>query len=54
MKLVNDSLAVRVSVTVGSQNDSLKEIISGIGLNDKIIVQGAYRLADSSLVRIEK
>lgn len=54
MKLVNDSLAVRVSVTVGSQNDSLKEIVSGIGLNDKIIVQGAYRLADSSLVRIEK
>ncbi len=54
MKLINDSLAVRVSVTVGSQNDSLKEIVSGIGLNDKIIVQGAYRLADSSLVRIEK
>lgn len=54
MKMANDSLAVRVPITVGSQNDSLKEVISGIGLNDKIIVQGGYRLADSSLVSIEK
>jgi multidrug efflux pump subunit AcrA (membrane-fusion protein) len=54
MKLVNDSLAVHVPVTVGSQNDSLKEVVSGIALNDKIIVQGGYRLADSSLVSIEK
>ena len=54
MKLINDSMAVRVPVTVGSQNDSLKEVVSGIGINDKIIVQGAYGLADSALVRIEK
>ena len=54
MKLANDSLAVRIPVIVGSQNDSLKEVISGVGLNDKIIVQGGYRLADSSLVSIEK
>jgi multidrug efflux pump subunit AcrA (membrane-fusion protein) len=54
MKMANDSLAVRVPITVGSQNDSLKEVLSGIGLNDKIIVQGGYRLADSSLVSIQK
>ena len=54
MKLANDSLAVRVPITVGSQNDSLKEVVSGVGLKDKIIVQGGYRLADSSLVSIEK
>lgn len=54
MKLVNDSLAVKVPVKVGSQNDSLKEIISGISLNDRIVVKGAYGLADSALVTIEE
>jgi hypothetical protein len=41
-----------VPVTVGLQNDSLREIISGVGINDKIIVKGAYGLADSSLVKL--
>lgn len=54
MKLSGDSVALRVPITVGSQNDSLKEVISGIGINDKIIVAGAYGLADSALVSIEK
>lgn len=54
MKLGNDSMAFRVPITVGSQNDSLKEVISGIGINDKIIVQGAYGLADSALVSVVK
>jgi hypothetical protein len=51
MKLVNDSLAIKVPVTVGLQNDSLREITSGVGINDKIIVKGAYGLTDSSLVK---
>ena len=54
MKLSGDSVALRVPITVGSQNDSLKEVVSGIGINDKIIVQGAYGLADSALVSIVK
>jgi multidrug efflux pump subunit AcrA (membrane-fusion protein) len=54
MKLANDSMAVRVSITVGSQNDSLKEVETGITINDKIIVKGGYGLADSALVNIEK
>lgn len=54
MKLTDDSLAVRVPITVGSQNDSLKEVVSGIDINDKIIVKGGYGLADSALVSIEK
>lgn len=54
MKLSGDSMALRIPVTVGTQNDSLKEVISGIGLNDKIIVQGGFGLADSALVNIEK
>lgn len=53
MKLVNDSLAIRIPITVGLQNDSLREIISGVGVNDKIVVKGAYGLADSSLVKIQ-
>jgi len=54
MKLANDSLAIKVPVTVGLQHDSLREIISGININDKIIVKGAYGLTDSSLVSINK
>ena len=54
MKLSGDSMALRVPVKIGTQNDSLKEVISGITLSDKIIVQGGYGLADSALVNIEK
>jgi RND family efflux transporter MFP subunit len=53
MKLVNDSIAIRLPVTVGLQNDSLREIISGISINDKIIVKGAYGLTDSALVKVQ-
>ncbi len=53
MKLVHDSIAIRLPVTVGLQNDSLREIISGIGINDKIIVKGAYGLTDSAFVKVQ-
>ena len=53
MKLVNDSLAVRVSIMVGLQNDSLREIISGVRSADKIILKGAYGLSDSSIVKVQ-
>lgn len=54
MKLVNDSLAVKVPVQLGLHNDSLTEIISNnITRADKIINHGAYQLGDSSIV-IEK
>ena len=54
MKLSGDSMALRVPVTVGTQNDSLKEVMSGIGMTDKIIVQGGFGLADSALISIQK
>lgn len=54
MKLVNDSLAVRVPIIVGLQNDSLKEVITGVTIHDRIITQGGYGLGDSSLVGIMK
>jgi multidrug efflux pump subunit AcrA (membrane-fusion protein) len=54
MKLVNDSIAVKVPITVGLQKDSMREILTGLGMMDKIIVKGAYGLVDSSLVSVEK
>jgi multidrug efflux pump subunit AcrA (membrane-fusion protein) len=54
MRMANDSLAVRVPITVGTQNDSLTEVVSGIGLNDKIIVKGGYGLRDSTEVSVIK
>ena len=55
MKIVNDSLATKVQVQTGLQNDSITEIISNkISIDDKIIYQGAFALADSSLVIFNK
>ena len=55
MKIVNDSLAIKVNVQTGLQNDSITEIISDkISVADKIIIQGAFALADSSLVIFDK
>ncbi len=53
MKLVNDSMAIKVPITVGIQNDSLREILSGVNINDKIIMNGAFGLEDSSLVKVQ-
>jgi hypothetical protein len=55
MKIEDDSLAVRVPVFTGAQNDSLIEIISDeISADDKIVLQGAYELPDSTIVTIQK
>ena len=55
MKMINDSLAVKIQVRTGLQNDSITEIISDeITIRDNIILQGAYGLPDSSLVIVRK
>ncbi len=55
MKMLNDSLAVKVPVETGVKADSVVEIISdGLGVDDKIILEGGYGLEDSSLVTIVK
>jgi len=55
MKLINDSMIVKVAVQPGIESDSLKEIkSSGLTVNDKIILKGAYGLQDSSVVSIIK
>lgn len=55
MKIVNDSLALQVSITKGIENDSLVEVLNGnVNQNDLIISEGAYGLPDSTLVKVVK
>lgn len=55
-KLGKDNKAYKVAVNAGKISpDSLQEIQTDkIGMNDRIIVDGAYGLADSSTVKIQK
>ena len=53
MKIEHDSIAVRVPIEKGIENDSVIEILSAhVNLHDLIISEGAYGLPDSSLVKI--
>lgn len=55
MKIRGNNLAVKVLVIKGIENDSITEISSpDLNLNDLIIREGAYGLADSTIVKIEK
>ena len=51
MKLINDSLSVKIQVEKGIRKDSLIQLIgSGLTVSDKIISDGAYGLPDSASV----
>ena len=53
MKLLNDSVAVRVPVTLGVQNPTEIEIKSPVfGPNDRILSAGNYGLADTAKVTL--
>lgn len=55
MKMMNDSLAIKIPIRIGLQNDSFTEILSDkIAVTDSIILFGAYGLPDSSRVIIKK
>jgi hypothetical protein len=55
MKIVNDSIAIRVPVTRGIENDSIVEIFSPhLNFNDRVIYEGAYGLPDSTVIEIVK
>jgi hypothetical protein len=55
MKVINDSMAVKSYVKIGVQNDSLTEIISNeLTPTDLIIQEGAYGLADSTIILLNK
>lgn len=55
MKILNDTLAVKIPVTKGFENDSVSEVISPLlNKNDLVISEGAYGLPDSTVVKTEK
>jgi hypothetical protein len=55
MKILADTMAVKVPVGKGIINDTIAEIISStLKENDLIISEGAYGLPDSSTIRIVK
>ncbi len=55
MKIVNDTLAIKVPVDLGLRNDSVAQIItSGIKLNDLVVTKGSYELEDSSIIKISR
>lgn len=55
MKIVNDSLAVKIPIIKGIENDSIVEIQSPVFTgHDLIITNGAYALPDSTIVKIVK
>jgi hypothetical protein len=54
-KAVNDSTAIRVNITKGFENDSIIQIIDPkLDLTDRIVSEGAFGLADTSKIKIEK
>ena len=55
MKIINNNLAIKIPVIKGIENDSIIEISSPVlNLNDLLISDGAFGLADSTIVKIEK
>jgi hypothetical protein len=53
MKLINDSLCIKVPVEKGLEKDSMIQLINSVLTgSDKIVTEGGYGLADSSIVRI--
>ena len=55
MKLISDSVAVKVPVTIGMQNDENKEILApAFSPSDRIILSGNYGLPDTAKIKILK
>ena len=53
MKLMNDSTCIKVQVDKGLEQDSLIQVIAnGLTINDKIVTEGGYGLADSARVQV--
>ena len=55
MKILNDSIAIKVPVKKGFENNRMVEILSpGLSISDPIIIEGAYGLPDSTIVKVAK
>ncbi|MDD4759623.1 MAG: hypothetical protein PHU66_02270, partial [Bacteroidaceae bacterium] len=54
MKLINDTVAVKISITKGIEDNKRVQIASGnLTSADRIIVTGNYGLSDTAYVRIQ-
>ena len=55
MKLVNDSVAVKIPVETGINGTDSIEVVSPVfGATDRILTSGNYGLGDTAIVRIIK
>ncbi len=55
MKAVNGKWAIKVPIKKGLENDHLIEVLSAnLNNNDLVVSEGAYGLADSAMIKIEK
>jgi len=55
MKILHDSIAIKVLVKKGFENNRMVEIISSdISISDPVIIEGAYGLPDSTIVKVIK
>lgn len=54
MKIINDSLAVKIPIEKGLEENGKIEILRPIlQIDDKVIIKGAYSLDDSTKVKVE-
>jgi len=52
MKVINDTLAVKIIIKKGIENDGFVQILEPpLSINDKFIIEGAYGLEDSTKVK---
>jgi multidrug efflux pump subunit AcrA (membrane-fusion protein) len=55
MRLINDSMAVKLNITKGIENDSLVQISQPvIDLNDRFITDGGFGLPDTAKIKEQK
>jgi len=55
MKILNDNIALKVPVKKGFENNRMVEVLSpGLFVSDSVIIEGAYGLPDSTIVKVAK
>lgn len=54
MKVINDSIAIKIPIIKGIENDSLVQILEPIfPLDEKFVVEGAYGLPDTAKISVK-
>jgi len=55
MKILHDSIAIKVPVKKGFENNRMVEVLSpDLSISDPVIIEGAYGLPDSTIVKVVK